>query len=149
MGSYKVKSPIRKDGKEYAPGDKIQLDDQQAFEARHALEDGPKVTEDPNTELDDDEEEALDSIRRSPDNLESGVDKFWQRADYGVSMGRPDSNKTEMEIEREPVMRKAEAKSQAAKASGQPKPPVVKNSAPAPGPVVPPAVRPAPAPSKK
>lgn len=148
--------------KEIHPGGSVDLTLAEAEGIRHALENPPPVRrsarvgeedEEPE-ELDEDEEEALDSIRRRPDNPESGVQQHWktdnvavaavnrqtraaktgtkevggglERANVGDSIfslqgpglnpagigPRPDSNKTEMELEDEEVTRKAMEKEQ-------------------------------------
>lgn len=133
---------MRKDRKFYAAGDKVHLTQAQAFEARHALVDGPTIVDDPDQDYDEDEEEALDSIRRSPDSPESGVRKHWVAP--GLVTHRPDDNKTEMEREREVVVRKAEV---TAKAKAV-KPPKLQGTVTPPKPVVPVATRPAPTAAK-
>ena len=76
--------------KSFAPGSSIELTKVQAEGARHALENPPPmsraamvglVTDEESEldeELDEDEEEALDSIRRRPDNPQSGVQLHWK-----------------------------------------------------------------------
>jgi len=89
-GKYKVKSPITfgapgdEDGAveyvQYAPGQSIDLTEKQAWEARHALENPPKSAPlaEGEEEIDEDTEEALESIRRRPDNADSGVMLHWK-----------------------------------------------------------------------
>lgn len=165
--SYMVKSHITggerdKDGNvetvTYEPGDTIELDEKEAWEIRHALEDPPDrplrrgdmgrgferaarqkraETRDDlapsDSELaaleeddsDDDEiEEAVESIRRRPDNPESGVDLHWQRENsqpFGPGPSpRPASNMTEMEKEdRELKLKAARARQRSASDSSQ------------------------------
>jgi hypothetical protein len=68
----------------YELGDTIELTDAEAHEMRHALLNPPPMklaaldtNEDPE-EMDEDEEEALESIRRRPDNPASGVQQHWK-----------------------------------------------------------------------
>jgi hypothetical protein len=98
MGSYKLKSAIsygkadEQGGvtiKDYPAGASIELTDAEAQEVRHALVEPPKMTYAPGTsaedielggaeELDEDEQAALESIRKRPDNRESGVMLHWK-----------------------------------------------------------------------
>jgi hypothetical protein len=110
---------MRLNGKKYEAEDKVALTEKQAFEARHALVDGPSIEDDPDEDYDEDEEEALQSIKRRPDNPDSGVDLYW-KTKSGLFTKRPESNKTQMELEREPTVRRTVTVAKAAivKATG-------------------------------
>jgi hypothetical protein len=45
MATFKVKTPIRKDGTDYAPGSKIELSEKEAASIPHALENPPAPAE--------------------------------------------------------------------------------------------------------
>lgn len=68
----------------YEAGDEVPLTEQQAWDARHALQNPPKkaptVAKATGEEKEPSEEEqqALESIRRRPDNMESGVMLHWK-----------------------------------------------------------------------
>lgn len=68
--------------KEFNPGSTIELTLAEAVSCSHALENGPRpVDVDENGEesdLDEDEDEAIESIRRRPDNPDSGVQQHWK-----------------------------------------------------------------------
>ena len=86
--SYVVRSAItygtaKDDGavetKEYLPGDKISLTEDEARSIRHALEEPPPISKKRRqTAMSGDVDAALDSIRKRPDNPDSGVMLHWQ-----------------------------------------------------------------------
>lgn len=147
MASYKVKFAVsgREKGKRkiFKPGESVELTEQEAWELRQSLEDGPE--QDPSLEEPLDEEVAA-SLKGNPENPDSGVELYHKtRPDMSV---RPDTNKTAAEIEAEPERQKAQQKDAADKhKKGQPTvpdKPAAARAASAPPPVVPPVTRQAP-----
>lgn len=122
MGSYKVKSLIRRGERDketgettrttYLPGDTIELDDNEAYDMRHALENPPlRPSKEPAVvtaarrkrtsggdsleemaQSQEEVDEALDSIRRRPDNPDSGVPMPWKMSGPAMS---PEPSATE------------------------------------------------------
>jgi hypothetical protein len=139
----KIGAREKRESRRIGAGESVELDEKDAFDIMHALED-PPTTKPGDEELPG---EVIESLMNNPEHPAAGIELFWKsQPDASV---RTEANKSELEKELEPMRQQTEAKDKAAASKGrQPgmpaKPSIPGEGTARPGPVVPVGTRPSP-----